>query len=153
MNPLHIQSRCISNCCFWAVFRLKENLSYLQLLGALGREPHFLSRSGVCGACVSAAGPKGCVSGSGVHVSLSPGRPSELGCDPSRPWWGRRGRVSVRPWGCLSWPVLRGPPARAAGPGLLLSGLIWSVCSQRLTVSPGGGKFKVSLYHQLELPL
>lgn len=49
MNPLHIQSRYFSNCCFWAAFPLKENLSYLQLLGALGREPHFFSRSGVWG--------------------------------------------------------------------------------------------------------
>lgn len=136
MNPLHIQSRYFSNCCFGAVFPLKENLSYLQLLGALGREPHFFSRSGVWGASVSAAGPRGCVAGSGVHVSPSPGRPSELGCDPSRPWWGRRGRVSGRPWGCLSCPVRCGLPARAVSSGLCVAGDWLSVQEEASSRSP-----------------
>ena len=152
MNPLHIQSRCFSNCCFWAAFPLKKNLSHLQLLGALGCEPHFFSR--VWGACVSAAGPRGVLPDPGYR-SLPPlGDLQNLDATPPA----RAGDAGMG----SRWdrghppPCPRGPPARAAGPGLLLqvfSSRNRSVWSWRLGVSLRGGEFKVSLYHQLEPPL
>ena len=110
MNPLHIQSRCFSNCCFWAAFPLKENLSYLQLLGALGREPHFFSR--VWGACVSAAGPRGVLPDPGYR-SLPPlGDLQNLDSTPPACAGDAGDGVSLRPWGHPP-PCPRGPPARA----------------------------------------
>lgn len=92
MNPLHIQSRYFSNCCFWAAFPLKENLSYLQLLGALGHEPHFFSRSGGLGASV-------CCRSQGVCCEI-------------------RGTVSPSPGGLQNLDAIPPPTVGAAGQGL-----------------------------------